>query len=103
MSSWLTIDRQCNICEGVEYAVLIERAERDGEWDCPFCEEGKMRHNAFLTAPVPMNAARPDGNAPQSMKDLARSYRLEAEAADLAPEKRGEYRKEISRLRSTKK
>jgi hypothetical protein len=99
--AFISIDRQCVECGEIEWAVLIEREERDNLFICPACGKIAMKR-ALLSAPAQMNVALPDGVKRKGFSQMVEAAKLEAASYDLPPEKRGDFNKAIHDLKKVK-
>lgn len=68
---------------------------------CPACKGSAVVRTP--SAPRVMNASLPDHVRRKGFREQAESYRIESESFNLPPEKRGEHKKEIAKIRTVKK
>lgn len=98
--SWKSIDIQCQNpdCKHTVYGEVVRKEEVDDRWECPACG-GEMKHQPFLTAPLPLRASYADGQRRKGFRELAEASRIEADSYNLPPEKRGHHNDEIRKLK----
>jgi len=96
---WITIDIRCEECDLVT-DILIDRDEQGGTWGCPDCG-GPM--SKTLSAPNFTRASYVDGTKRKGFSEHKEIARLESEAAELPPQKRGDIQKAINQLKKVEK
>ncbi len=92
---------KCPTC-GHHFEDLIKDEARDVGTKCPICEESCKRENEVMTAPNLTRASRVDGSTSNATKQLIEASKLESQMFNMPHKKRGEIKKEIQKLKSTK-
>lgn len=95
---WITIDIRCQDCDHVT-DILIDRDEQGGTWGCSECG-GPM--SKTISAPNITKASYVDGTKRKGFAEHKEIARLQTEAADLPPNKRGEINKAIDTIKRLK-
>lgn len=94
--SWFTIDLQCDRC-GVVSVVVIDKADREKEHECPIPECGGTGY-AVMGSPTVLKASFPDGHKRKGWSDLKTTVKLEREMAHMPSEKRAELKREVRKI-----
>ena len=98
----IAIDVMCQSRDcGFSTDLLVDREERNGQWECPDC--GGVCERVYITPIHNLRKSYHMGRKVGDYEDLKESYRLESEAMDKPALQRKEIQKEITKLRSLKK
>jgi predicted nucleic acid-binding Zn ribbon protein len=99
MPSYKSVTYLCGECAH-SWGELVERDKEHEVMPCPICC-GEAR--VTISAVTVLKASYPDGTKREGFAELKEASKLEAEMFNKKPEDRGELKKAVKDLKSTKK